>query len=89
MLGLFLPFIGSLYGSAAAALVPLFVGLPVSFALTMFVATAKGYLPDTQALVLLVGFQSLFAVWSVFWSLAAVRKHNAAIIANAQEKSGI
>lgn len=84
LLGLFLPFLGAFYGSAMAAIVPLVAAVPVSFILTMIAAQARGSMPDSLAVVYLVSFSSVFAVWSLFWSLRAVRHHNAAVLGEAQ-----
>ena len=86
LLGLFLPFLGGFYGSAGAAIVPLIVSVPVSFILTMLIANVRGSMSDSLAVFYLTGLAMPFAIWSLFWSLGSVKRHNAAILAQAQGK---
>lgn len=83
LLGLFLPFVGAFYGSVAAALVPFFVGIAAGFG-GFIVALIAARPSDAEALVIWGAITSLFAIWSLFWSLAAVKKHNVAVIAEVQ-----
>jgi hypothetical protein len=84
VLALFLPFVGAFYGSALAALVPLFVGVPISFLVTLWLAHANSW-GNAEVIPVLFGLIACFGVWSVFWSLSAVRRHNARVLADAQK----
>lgn len=88
LLGLFLPFLGAFYGTAAAAIVPFVFGLIAGFLCLPIVSAGVGdRMNDVEAIWVWVAVTMCFSIWSLFWSLRAVADHNETILEEARRKT--